>query len=117
MVANSLHEHWILPYGLPRHVLSDKVPQFLEKVFTTIRKMLRLKHDKKLAYHPQTNGQTEQYNLKLVNRLRIFVKEHPRNWDTLIHPLTLAYNAQVHRTTVQKPFSIALTRTSGNPAL
>ena len=66
VVANALLEHWILPYGLPKHVLSDNGPQFVGKVFTTIRTMLRLKHDKTLAYHPQTNGQTERYNETLV---------------------------------------------------
>ena len=40
-----------------------------------------------------------------------------RDRDTLIQPLTYAYNAQVHRTTGQKPFSLVLTRTPGNPAL
>ena len=117
VVANALLEHWILPYGLPKHVLSDNGPQFVGKVFTTIRTMLSLKHDKTLAYHPQTNGQTERYNQTLVHRLRVFVSEHQRDWDTLIQPLTYAYNAQVHRTTGQKPFSLALTRTPGNPAL
>ena len=118
MVANDLLEHWILTYSLPeQEVLSDNGPQFVGKVFTTTRKMRRLKHDKTLAYHPQTNGQTGRYNQMLVHRLRVFVNEHQRDWDTLIQPLTYAYNAQVHRKTGQKPFSLALTRTPGNPAL
>ena len=79
--------------------------------------MHRLKYEKTLAYHPQTNGQTERYNQKLLYRLRFFVNEHQRDWDKLIQPLTYAYNAQVHRTTGQKPISIALTRTPENPAL
>ena len=86
-------------------------------VFTTIRTMLRLKHDKTLDYHPHTNGQTERYNQKLVHRLRVFFNEHQRDWDTLIQPLTHAYNAQVHRKTWQKPFSPAFTLSAGNPAL
>ena len=87
VVANALLEHWILPYGLPKHVLSDNGPQLVGKVFTTIRTMIRLKHDKTLAYHPQTNGQTERYNQTLVHRLRVFFNEHQRDWDTLIQPL------------------------------
>ena len=93
VVANALLEHWILPYGVPKHVLSDNGPQFVGKVFTTIRTMLRLKHDKTLAYRPHTNGQTERYNQTLVHRLRVFVNEHQRDWDTLIQPLKYTYNA------------------------
>ena len=56
VVAKALLEHCILPNGIPKHVLSDNGPQFVGEVFTTIRKILRLKYDKTLAYIPQTNG-------------------------------------------------------------
>ena len=89
----------------------------MKKIFTTIKTMIRLKQDKTLAYHSQTNGHTERYNQALLHRLRVFVNDHHRDWDTLIQPLMYAYNAQVHRTKDQKPFTLALTRNPGNPAL
>ena len=52
--------------------------------------MLRLKHDKTLAYHPQTNSQAEWYSQTLLHRRRFFVNEHQRDWDTPIQPLTYA---------------------------
>ena len=85
----------------------------MEKEFTTIRTMLRLKPGKTLSYHPQTNDQTERYNQMVVHRLRVFFHEHQRDWDTLIQPFTYAHNAKFQRKTGPKHFSLALTRTRG----
>ena len=109
-VADAFIEHWVIPYGLPRKLLSDNGPQFVGKFFQAMCTLLGTKHLPTTAYHPQTNGQTERYNQTLVNRLRIFVSEHQNDWDRLIQPLTYAYNLQVNRTTGQPPFKLALTR-------
>ena len=109
-VADAFIEHWVIPYGLPRKLLSDNGPQFVGKFFQAMCTILGTKHLPTSAYHPQTNGQTERYNQTLVNRLRIFVSEHQDDWDRLIQPLTYAYNLQVNRTTGQPPFKLALTR-------
>ena len=36
------------------------------------------------AYHPQTDGQTEQVNQELEQFIRLFVNERQDNWNTLI---------------------------------
>lgn len=109
-VANAFVENWVIPYGIPKFVLSDNGPQFVAKFFEAICVLLGLKHLTTTAYHPQSNGQTERYNQTLATRLRIFTNQHEKNWDRLIQPLTYAYNAQVHRTTGETPFSLVLTR-------
>jgi hypothetical protein len=37
-----------------------------------------------LAYHPHTNGQTEEVNIILGNLLRSLVTEHHNQWDQIL---------------------------------
>lgn len=110
-IAEKFATHWVIPYGIPGNVLTDKGPQFVRKFFSAICLILVITKVSITVYYPQTNGQPERYNQTLVGRLFIFVSEHQTNWDRLIQHLTYAYNSQVNRTTIEKPFSLALTRT------
>ena len=107
-VADAFIEHWVIPYGMPRHMLTDNGPQFIAKFFEAVCLLLKTKHVTTTAYHPQTNGQAERYNQTLCHRLRVF--KDTASWDRLVQPLTYAYNNQVHRTTGLTPFSLVLTR-------
>jgi len=56
------------------------------------------------AYHPQTDGQTEQVNQELEQYIRLFVNECQDNWNSLIPLAEFAYNNHVHLSTQQTPF-------------
>lgn len=88
--ANIFFEHWVIPYGIPKYLLTDNGPQFTSKFFAMICSLLGVKHLTTTAYHPQTKGQVEHYNKTIVTRLRHYVAEHQRDWDTLVQPLTYA---------------------------
>ena len=55
-------------------------------------KMLGTRCKYTTPYHPQNNGQVERFNRRLLNQIRAFCEEHPRQWDRLLHALSLAYN-------------------------
>lgn len=61
-----------------------------------------------MAYHPQTNGQSERFNNTIITRLRQRIAEHPRDWDLYGQWLTYAYNSQVSCSTNVLPFSLVL---------
>lgn len=107
-VADAFVEHWVIPYGMPRQLLTDNGPQFIAKFFEAVCLILQVKHVTTTAYHPQANGQAERYNQTLCHRLRVF--KETASWDRLVQPLTYAYNNQVHKTTGLTPFSLVLTR-------
>ena len=62
VVADAFVTHWVIPYGMPSHLLSDNGPQFVAKFFEAVCLLLGLNHVTTTAYHPQTNGKTERYN-------------------------------------------------------
>ena len=56
------------------------------------------------AYHPQTDGQTEQVNQELEQFIQLFVNECQDNWNSLIPLAEFAYNNHVHSLTQQTLF-------------
>ena len=61
-------------------------------------------------YHPQTNAQVDRYNRMLLNKIRAFCEEHPRQWDRLFPALSLAYNTCPHGATGMAPFDLLIPR-------
>jgi hypothetical protein len=56
----------------PQVVISDRGPQFITGFMREIYKLLRIKLAILTAYHPQTDGQTENVNQVLEGYLRTF---------------------------------------------
>jgi hypothetical protein len=70
-VATMLYQHVFKLHGLPCQIMSDRGTQFAVQVFQEFCKNLGIKSSMSTAYHPQTNGQTEQVNQSLKNYLQI----------------------------------------------
>jgi transposase InsO family protein len=59
-------------FGLPNKILSDQGPQLAAKAFRKLLKLLGIKSNLTTAYHPQTDGATEQVNQKIEAYLSIY---------------------------------------------
>jgi len=51
------------------------------------------------AFHPQTNGQTEQVNQKLEQCLRIFINHQQEQWPEWLGTVEFTYNNKVNTST------------------
>jgi len=56
----------------------------------------------------------ERFNRRLLHQIRAFCEEHPRQWDRLLHALSLAYNTCPHRATGMAPFDLLIPRRMPN---
>jgi hypothetical protein len=56
-------------HGLPRTIVSDRGAQFVARFWEQLQESLGTKLIRSLAYHPQTDGQTERVNQILCNQL------------------------------------------------
>jgi hypothetical protein len=65
-----------------------------------------------MAYHPQTDGQTEHVNQELEGYLQNFTSHHQDDWDELFLLSKFNHNNHVHLSTQQTPFMV---NTSRNP--
>jgi len=67
-------------HGLPESIISDRRPQFAAGLMKELNKMLGIKSKLSMAFHPQTDGQTERVNQKLEQYLRMFINYRQEQW-------------------------------------
>ncbi len=84
--AAALLTGWIQRFGVPSSFTSDRGPQFTSAVWTSLCKLLDIKHTPTTAYHPQSNGIVERFHRRLKDALRA----RTANTDWFIHlPLVM----------------------------
>lgn len=107
-IAPLLMYEWIIPHGIPMHVLTDNGTKFVRNFLESVCIFFGTKPLTTTAYYSLTNGQPEQLIKMILVRLRHCVAEHQRDGDIYVQPLTYTYNTKLHRTTNLPPFSSQL---------
>ena len=64
------YQHVWFHYGFPTAIISDRDSRFIGNFFSNIWSMMDTKLKKSIAFHPQTDGQTEVVNITVVHLLR-----------------------------------------------
>jgi hypothetical protein len=100
-----LKEIWKL-HGLPHSVQSDCGPQFIADFTHELYRLLGIKLATSMAYHPQTDSQTECINQEMEQFLRLFVNECQDDWDELLPLGEFMYNNHVHSSMQQTLFMV-----------
>jgi len=70
--------------------------------------MLNTKLTKSMAFHPQTDGQTEVFNRMIVHILRMYNSKHPRTWNESLPYVQHNYNRALHSSMGHSPFEVGL---------
>ena len=60
-------------YGLPESITLDRGVQFAVGIMKKLNNLLGIQMKLSMAYHPQTDGQTERINQELEQYLRVFI--------------------------------------------
>ena len=60
-------------HRLPESIISDRGLQFTAGVMKKLNKLLGIDTKLSIAFHPQTDGQTERINQELEQYLRMFI--------------------------------------------
>jgi IS30 family transposase len=66
-------------HGVPKKIVSDRGTQFASRFWKRLHESMDTKLNFSLAYHPQTNGQTERTNQVLKGMLRACALKHGRS--------------------------------------
>ena len=67
-------------HGLPEEVISDRGPQFMLNFMHRLSEILGIKVTASMAYHPQTDGQTERVNQEVEQFLCLFINQRQDDW-------------------------------------
>jgi len=91
-------------HGLPESVVSDRGSQFVVELTKELNRMLGIKTKLLMAFHPQTDEQTERMNQKLEQYLRFFIEHRQKDWPEWLVAAEFAINNKVHTATKVLPF-------------
>jgi len=91
-------------HGLPESVVSNRGPQFAAELMKELNRMLGIKTKLSTAFHPQTDGQTEQMNQELEQYLWLFIEHRQKDWPEWLAAAEFAVNNKVHIATKVSPF-------------
>ncbi|ESK81178.1 hypothetical protein Moror_2286 [Moniliophthora roreri MCA 2997] len=103
-IAELLIQHLYKRFSLPDHIISDRDPRFTAEVFQEMGKQLSIKHSMSTAFHPQTNGETEQVNQEIEVYLRIFCAKEQTRWKEYLPLAEFAHNNRTHSVLKNSPF-------------
>ena len=97
--ARVIYREIIAHYGIPREIVSDRDRVWSGQFWKEVCSYMNIKRLLSTAYHPQTDGQTENLNQTLEIALRAYINEGLNNWAQLLAGFTLSYNNTVHSST------------------
>src|SRR5882672_459620 len=113
-VARFFRDHVWKLHGLPEEVISDRGTQFISNFTQSLSQLLGIRVAASTAYHPQTDGQTEQVNQAVEQFLRLFINQRQDDCYEWLAIAEFAYNDRIHASTRSSPFMMD---TGQNPRL
>ncbi|KAF8750517.1 hypothetical protein RHS01_09317 [Rhizoctonia solani] len=103
-LAELFLEHVWKRHGMPEKTISDRGRVFNNKFLQALYKRLGIDPHFSLAYHPQSNRQTEQVNPSIEHFLRAYSGVNQWDWTKWLPMAEFAYNNAVHSSTGKTPF-------------
>jgi hypothetical protein len=98
--------HVLCLHGVPKTIISDRGSQFVAPFWEQLHASLGTHLIHSLAYHPQTDGQTERVNQILEDMLRAFVMGYQGCWDKNLPWAEFSYNNSYQESLKMAPFEI-----------
>ena len=111
-VAMAFRTNWLLQYGTPDKILTDRGSNFTGLIFNILRKLQGFEALFTTSYHPRTNGRLERFHRFLKSRLRILAHSKGLDflagdeWDIYLGDIAFAYNTTPNRMTKHTPYDI-----------
>ncbi|GJX71300.1 reverse transcriptase domain-containing protein [Tanacetum coccineum] len=91
-------------HGVYVSIILDCVARFTSRLWQTFQKALGTRLDMSMAYHPQTDGQSERTIQTLEDMLRACVIDFGGSWDVHLPLAEFSYNNSYHTSIRCAPF-------------
>ena len=114
-VAETFVKQFIARFGAPLLVHTDQGTNFQSRLFREMCALMGVKKTRTTAFHPQSDGQVENFNKTLGTMIAAFVTENQKTWDRDLAVLMMAYRATPHESTKMTPNMLMLGREVSMP--
>jgi hypothetical protein len=102
-------------HRVAKTIISDQGSQFIARFWEQLHASLGTHLIHSSAYHPQTDGQTEQVNQIVEDMLRACVMEYPGSWDNNLPWAEFSYNNSYQESLKMAPFEALYGRQCRTP--
>ena len=107
-VTNEYMKHLVPWFGLPKRIISDRDPRFTSAFAKEMCKNLGIQQNLSTAFHPRTDGQTEQMNMWIEQYLRPWTSTSPHSWAPLLPIAEFAHNSWKHNASKVSPHELLI---------
>nr|GEU62356.1 putative reverse transcriptase domain-containing protein [Tanacetum cinerariifolium] len=104
-------------YGVPILIISDRDSRFKSRFWQTMQEALGTKLEMSMAYHPQTDGQSERTIQNLEGVLRACVLDFEGSWDVHLSLVEFSYNNSYHSSVRCASFEALYSRKCHSPIM
>jgi len=104
--ARILRDQVFRDHRLPRRIVHNRDTRFTSSYTLSLMTLLGVQQNPSTAYHPQTDGQTEQVNQDVEQYLRIFINYQQDNWKDWLSIAEFSHNNSIHSAISTTPFLV-----------
>nr|GEW06495.1 reverse transcriptase domain-containing protein [Tanacetum cinerariifolium] len=102
-------------HGIPVSIICDRDPRFTSNFWKSFQKAMGTRLDMSMAYHPQTDGQSERTIQTLEDMLRACVIDFGNGWERRLPLIECSYNNSYHASIKVVPFEALYGRKFRSP--
>nr|GEU94608.1 putative reverse transcriptase domain-containing protein [Tanacetum cinerariifolium] len=102
-------------HGVPVSIIPDRDSLFTSRFWETLQKALGTQLNLSIAYHPETDGQSERMIQTLEDMLRACVIDFVNSWDRHLPLVKFSYNNSYHASIKAAPFEVLYGRKCRSP--
>ncbi|GJT57545.1 putative reverse transcriptase domain-containing protein [Tanacetum coccineum] len=102
-------------HGVPISIISDHDSHFTSRFWQSLQNALGTQLDMSMAYHPETDGQSERTIQTLEDMLRACVIDFRKGWEKHLPLVEFSYNNSYHASIKAAPFEALYGRKCRSP--
>lgn len=114
-VAEAFGKVFVLRYGPPKIIATDKGKEFVSTLFRDVCGVLKINHITAAPYHHESIGALENTHKHLNSYLTIKTNEIKKDWSEWLPYWSFSYNNSVHLSTGYTPHELVFGRICNIP--
>lgn len=115
-VARAFVEKFILRYGIPREIATDRGSEFISSTMREVCKLLKITQTTSTAYHHESVGALENSHKTMGAYLRINTENQMNSWSNWLPYWCFSYNNTVHSETKYTPHELVFGKICNMPS-